>query len=644
MSRGYYLRGASEVTAPRQLVSVIVTSKVTRDELHPDVQEIGFNRAYTAASCYRRGHWEKPYYVEHRTGNALHEWIENWAGDNQRTFVVSPIASDAIVLTKFFQRLREHGCEHVVNRGYTPDPEAGQNDPNIYYVLRDVMRGKPDIISYKIAAKSITWVSGRQYFSADEETLAKDCGFDWTPLTGAAANTIGSSRSPWDRCKLWHRLFEQLCCWWREVGGGPWGYTAGHLGMQFFRRRLRPKSVCTHTDPATRAMEERAIFAGRASTWFIGDIGSPQQRGASLHPPPPKSAYGWIPGPITAIDVNSMYPWLLATRWFPTRWVGCEGAVPIKDARELCTYFGIIADVTMNTEVGEYPCRHDDRIIFPTGTFPTTLTGPELKKAIDEGGVAKVNQLARYEMGCPFQSFAECLLLERQRAKASDRPGWELFVKLLSNAFTGKLAQRGAKWVHRPEVAPEREWGEFFEVDADTQKRRRFKSTEGLVSEYVHDETFGRPMGFCYAYLTAYARLFMRELRALAPVDTVISQDTDGLWVLESAKREIFAARGGESKEPGKLKMDDVQPAGRWFGPKHYWLPSGWILSGFHQAARIGKGLTFEDTFNRNPLHTIATELPTKLVHNVRRGTLDMKMAAGTVDKFGWVRPTEVNL
>lgn len=639
MSQGHYVRPAKEVTAPRNLVSVVITSRAATDRENPHVTPVHFQRAYAAACLWRRGHWEPIIRAEFAKPHQLHDWIEEYAADKRRTFVVSPIATDALTMSKFWPRLTEAGARFVNKPGHYLPENREERDPHTYYVMRDVMQGKPDIVSYQIGAKSITWVSGRQYFTADEEDLAKSIGFEWAPVPAQAPNTVSVSRGPWCRAKLWLHLFRDLSEWWREVGGGPWGYTAGHLGMQFFRKRLAPRIVCTHTQPQVKAMECRAIFAGRASTWFVGDIGSPRERHAALVPPPPRSYRGWIPGPVFSLDVRSMYPWLLATQYFPTKWVGLRGRMELPEALDHAEGMGIIADVVMDCQHPEYPCRLDDRIVYPTGVFRTTLTGAELAVAIKAGDVASVEQAALYAMGRPFQTMAEDLLFERQEARRKGAGAWELFVKLLSNAFTGKLAQRGGRWEQRPEVPPERDWGEFLGTSGATGRQPIYKAVAGLVSEFVYDEAFGRPLGFCYAYLTAYARLHMRQLRQHAPPDTIISQDTDGLWCLESAHRAIVGATGGYGETAGSLKLDEVQPAGRWFGPKHYWLPRGWTLSGFHHPARISSGLEFLDSFNVNPIHSIVDHAPTKVLHVTRRGTLDVHLADGRPDRHGWMRP-----
>ena len=614
-----------------------------------------------AHSRRRGGRWSDPETIVPPDGRSLHDVVEAIAGKRARTFVVSPIASTTLTLSGFWELLTERGAVWV--GGERPDHPAGGarggprrpggpippppppprpkvERPNARYRVQTlVLAGKPDIVRYAAGDKTITWVSGTQFFSATEESLADSFGWAWTDPAGPVPVGSAILRGLADRAGLWLRIFQRLSDWWVEHDGGPWSNTAGGLSMSYVRHRIQPKALLSHTDSTAREIEEAGLFGGRAACWFLGWVGDRPGGGETESPPPPPAPYPGEPGPLASWDISSMYPTILATRDFPARLHQIWDKPSVSTLGLMLKSWLVMAVVRVRSDTGEYPRRAGDRVEYPAGEFDTTLCGPELSRAYDDGEIVRVYRAVTYHAGRPFAAAAGELIDLRRGAAAAAGPGFEMFVKLLGTSFGGKLAQKKHSWRRRPDVPAERDWGEWPHVDAGTGVHTRFRSRAGLVEEKVLQADKGRPLGACFAWLTSHGRYAMRAARDVLPARTVVSQDTDGLWIIGSAirMREVLAKSLAVSGF--RLRSEPSQRCGRWYGPRHYWTPAGWVLAGVHCPRDWVGGDRWTDSYTVNPVFGAYDRPPVWVYECVRGSELGQLPAGGVVGEDGWVSP-----
>lgn len=427
--------------------------------------------------------------------------------------------------------------------------------------------------------------------------------------------------------------------WWRTMKAGQFPRTVPAMSMQFLRSRMQPKCLSTHQEPDALRLERRACHGGRASCWFFGDVlpgYMPDRRPKMM---PGGNPHGSMLGPLAHYDVRSMYPTLLRDREFPVHLFSHRNTYTVDDLAELQEQYGIIASVRIDTELPEYPHRYGERVTFPTGQFTAVLCGDELRRALADGIVRRVNSASVYHMGRPYQETAAELLELRRQAQVPGREHWELFIKLLSNALAGKLAQRTGRWVEDREIAPRVPWGEWIEADADTGSVTRYRSVSRLAFRYDRSDTGVGTLMAGYAFLCSYGRYLIRCLRERLPARSVVSQDTDGLWVTRPAEEVILKTSNLVGSEPGQLRETGRSTWGRWWGPKHYVTENGWVLAGIHQDGPSPDGITFIDRTTHNPIRGGATSAPMSITEIVRDVTLSLMPAGGTVGRDGWLEP-----
>jgi DNA polymerase type B, organellar and viral len=331
-----------------------------------------------------------------------------------------------------------------------------------------------------------------------------------------------------------------------------------------------------------------------------------------------------------------MYPAILAREHFPVRHYSYRYDPPAREPQELAHSFGVIARVTIETDTPEYPVRRGGDIHYPVGRFQTTLTGPELLALRKDGKVLKCHAMMLYEMGRPFKQAAECMLAAREEAKKYGDGAWEAFSKLVANALAGKLAQRKGEWQERRRKAPAQSWGEWTESTGKSGLVRRYRAVAGLVWEYIRDKHGAGPCTFAFAYLTAYGRLQMRRIREKCPPETVISQDTDGIWVTTAGGIALKDAGLLAKTGPGFLRFTEQAEAARFFAPRHYWTPQLWRLAGFSHGEYNPFTQEVLSSVKLNPLHWSAIARPTATFLRTNAKKLSPVLRSAELDQWGW--------
>lgn len=660
-NRSYWIKPAVRTVTPTRILAVAVRARLAPTLDTSNKAGLVYGHAGTASAVLRGGSWRAGPALCPGTASSLLRMAEEAAPPRGAVLVVAPLASHVLTLAGWHSQLKARGAKWSGRAGSVPkgtsSRPAGRHsafpappglipgvvcagsatDPLI--VSSFVDRGKPDIIRYHVGGKTITWISGRQFFDQSEESLAETLGFKpqyprLPPVTGDR-----DELDPCDRAALWLKAFTELCTWWRGIDGGPLGATPGGSAWSFVRKRLKPKTVLSCQEPDIRKIEELSLFGGEANTWFYGPV-QPTYRTGEIDPGTSEDMpYPVQLGPLDHWDVSGMYPNLLASELYPTRYLYQYREPSVDSLRAMLDRWCVIATVVLRTDSPDYPVRHGDRVIHPVGHFVATLTTPDLVHAVASGSVVRVVRAVTYVAGRPFQVALRELLAHRAAAVKAGKPAWELFVKLLSNSFGGRLAMRSHGWRRAPGVRPVKLWGEWIGRNADTGETRRYRSRGGLVDVWQEIDTPTRPLAACFAHLTAYGRSAMRELRATLPPRSVVSQDTDGVWLLRHA---VSGRTPGDTipKRPHlRLRLTESSVSGRWYGPRHYRVDSGWTLAGMHDPRASCDGLAWDTTYSLTPKWTPDNLPPVWIYECQSRKRLGEIPADGTVGPDGWTKP-----
>lgn len=267
------------------------------------------------------------------------------------------------------------------------------------------------------------------------------------------------------------------------------------------------------------------------------------------------------------VDVNSMYPYVMARGSYPTRCLGVMTRPgPDELARVAGKYF-IIADAYLATREPIYGVRKGRELVFPIGRFRATICGDEVRIAVRRGHIVGVEKAVVYQQASIFNDYVEYFWKLRKKYKQEGNKLYEYITKLFLNGLYGKFGQHG----YEQEV-----WAEDAEegyelmsvVDAATGETYN-------VWHIGHKLLAIRKKGVGYyafpaiaAGVTAAARVYLWQLIEKAGLENVYYCDTDSLIVNSQGMYRLGDLV--DDMELGKLKVEGVVSSIEIRGPKDY--------------------------------------------------------------------------
>lgn len=333
----------------------------------------------------------------------------------------------------------------------------------------------------------------------------------------------------------------------REDLGG-FSITSAGQSFKAFRNRFLKHDIYIHDNAEALLTERRAYTGGRTEAFHIGK--SPRH--------------------IFYVDVNSMYPAVMRNNKFPTKLVNFWRRSDLETVKEkIKEGYLICADVYINTDVNAYPYK-SKKLLFPVGTYWTTLCTPELIHAIYHNHIIEIKNVCIYEADYIFTDFVQYFYRERLNAKANGDKVHDYLFKLMMNSLYGKFGQRNSKM-----IIVGREDKTIVET------RTIYIKGEGITYQkvfggYIWEEDKTEEANEAYnsfpavaGHVTSYARMLLFNAMNTAGIEHVYYCDTDSIMTNEIGYKKLLKAKLINDKELGKLKLEQEGTA-EWYGGKDY--------------------------------------------------------------------------
>ena len=340
-------------------------------------------------------------------------------------------------------------------------------------------------------------------------------------------------------------------------GLGSLQATAASQSLYTYRRRFLAPGLGVHCRAPVLALERGALHGGRAECYRLGTVA----------------------GPIYQVDFSSFYPSICAEENLPVRLREWGDGRDRRLWRTVDERRGLIARVRVETQWPHLPLSRDGIVIYPTGRFTTTLTGPDLWAAWDAGEIADWYEWASYDMAPVLRDYARETIEIRRLAEVHNDKALAQWAKAIGNALVGKFAQRGVRWQDCPDVPAMFRWGRWSYRD---RKRGwvRYRSIAGHVQrEEVDGETkTSFPALAAYVYALGRRRLWGAML--VAGRDQCYYCHTDGCFLGRVGYGRLRDAGLVAGPGPGKLRLVAVHDWLEVYGLNHYRVPGRTVCAG----------------------------------------------------------------
>jgi len=331
-------------------------------------------------------------------------------------------------------------------------------------------------------------------------------------------------------------ITEAMLEWIRFIHKENLGGFAKSLASQAlaaFRHRFMHHRIVIHNKKDITEFERAGYFGGRTECFYIGEVKET---------------------PIYDVDVNSMYPYVMANYPVPIRHIGYKENVNIDKLGYLLNKYCIIAEVEIETDKPYYPLRQKGKCIYPIGRFTTTLPTASLMRAYNHGHIIRVIKLAAYIKANMFKDYVMYFYNLKEKARKEGNKIDYMLAKLFLNSLYGKFGQKVDKIISTGELKKTM-WGREEVYYTDTKKYTVINYLGNRWEELeLNAEEGWNSFVAIAAHITDYARNILVDYIEKAGWENVYYCDTDSLFVNEKGYKRL--QNDLSDVELGKLKLE----------------------------------------------------------------------------------------
>lgn len=354
---------------------------------------------------------------------------------------------------------------------------------------------------------------------------------------------------------------------------GHYQRTAASQAYGAFRHRFMKHDILVVADEKLSSLERKAYHGGRTEVFYDREI----------------------VGTTHCLDINAMYPAMMATHLYPTKKVRKGDSLSLDDLQRYLNWGCVIAEVTLTTDEPCYPYDTGSRVIYPIGTFTTTLTTRELHHALYRNRIQSVGSWAVYEDALLFQNFVLTLHRLRHKYKDEGNAAFSYMCKLLMNSLYGKFGQNGRRWLpcsDPPIDGVIEAYGSCSDSAETLLHRLRFDVWQHQLRDSEAFESFPA----IAAHITADARMHLWQMITTAGREHVFYCDTDSVYCDEVGMQRLHSYI--DARVLGALKHEGTYQSVHFRAPKDYRLESYNKVKGVRSTAwAVRDGYYEQDQF-----------------------------------------------
>jgi hypothetical protein len=457
--------------------------------------------------------------------------------------------------------------------------------PALGFTLAKYVNGKPPlIVSWKKNGHNIRMVDTLNYFAGSVASLGQSVGLPKLDMPADDAPDAEWKVYAWRDVEIIRLAFLGFRSFVREQDLGVMQSTLASQSFSAFRHRFMRHQIAAHDNEEALLLERRAFHGGRTESFWRGHA----------H------------GPLYKLDINSMYPAIMAKEKLGYSF---ETYFPIfvkswwEKARR--TDRAIVAEVEIQTDEPVYGIVYEGKLVFPVGTFWTTLTTPEIDYAAEHGHIKRIGAFAIHKRDVLFKDFVDHFYGLRLEYRTAGNATYDYMAKILMNSCYGKWGQNGRKWIETDEYDWPDTWDYGHEgyIEKPDGELVKLRWRLGRVQMLLTDGESENSVPMIAAEITAYGRVQLWKLAKKAGIENVYYADTDSLVVNETGYHALRAEI--DPTLLGAVKLEATLEYGRFIAPKDYstWAGIPWAIEekikGVRaKAIRLGDNNYRQDVFS----------------------------------------------
>lgn len=381
----------------------------------------------------------------------------------------------------------------------------------------------------------------------------------------------GNNQEQWfTYCERDTEILYQMSKWYfkflRDNDLGSWRYTIASSAFTAFRHRFMNHPIYIPDENDDSELARKSYHGGRTECFRVGK-------------------YNF--GQYYYLDINSMYPYVMREYEYPTCFEGQYFKPDIDKLYRASKKKTLIAECLINTPIPYFIYRRNDRNIYPTGEFTTTLTTEEFKLAYDNEWIKEVGNVCIYRSRKLFGDYVDFFHGVKKQAGSENKRLVRAFAKLYLNCLYGKFGQRG--YIDR--IIGEDSKDTFrvsYGYNARTKQRYTLRQIGHRV---IYSEKGGEGYNsFCAiaSHVTANARLYLYSSILRVGRENCFYCDTDSMIVNQTGFNRIKLLLSKERL--GFWKLESIAESIEIVAPKHYHFGDKIVMKGVRKdAEKLGE-------------------------------------------------------
>ena len=559
-------------------------------------KDIDEARLWFGWACYTRRYrdttWSEPTWCRFRTASAFWRWVGEHQSSRRKLYLFSHNTGFDFTILKGFKWAKRLGW---ANTGRIVD------DP-------------PTVIRFKRGTVSLCFIDTLNYFRLPLKAVGEYIGINKLEMPAE-----DRTAAEWDDyCKtdvlILVKAMQSFWSMVHEWDLGNFAYTVAGQAFAAYRHRFMSTPIFIDDNEQANELARSAYVGARTECFRLGEI---KER-------------------IHCLDINSQYPFVMATTPVPIRLVTTLNRTNIEELRTLLKEYCLVADVTMTTFTPNFPKKIPGWTIFPVGKFRTQLNTPELSLAISANCVTTIHSVIVYERDVIFREYVNFFHEKRLEAKVAGNETLSFMLKLMMNSLYGKFGQNGRKYEQRWKVNNDaiKVWVEW---DADSKTLHEYRQFAGVVEELQREAESRESFPAIAGHITSAARLLLLDYINQAGAENAFYCDTDSIFVTDGGYANL---RGRISEtQLGWLKHEWTSDNVTIYGVKDYRRDSQLKRKGIRSSAEVLDESSFRQPQFRGFKGMIrAGDLDHMLIRQVTK-RLSRVYSKGTVDPDGRVHP-----
>lgn len=470
--------------------------------------------------------------------------------------------------------------------------------PQLQWTMRDMrLDGRGSWSKWNRDKASLILCDSASIFPVKLETLAPMFGMRKLPLPPSGQRDKLFARCERDVLILSHAV-QAYVQWLRSGVCGNWQMTGASQAWSHWRHSHYTHKILVHDNADALAAERAAMHSGRCEAFRHGHQSK---------------------GPFYEYDWQNSYPRIARDCSLPTQFRGTVTTPNPQSMARFWNKYAVLAQLEVTTTEPIVPAQHDERTLWPVGTFTTTLWDPEIRLLQEHGATFRVHKAWLYKREPALKDWAEWILSSLHDRSDTIEPWQRLILKHWSRALIGRFGMRYKSWESFATAETGRVYmSQLYDSEHGSTKELLQIGTDIFISGEQKEINDGCPQITSYIMSEARARLW-RVYRDVGQ-QNVLYMDTDSLIVTGNAHRHIQQQgnmgvyNGLRSK--GRFSSVDI------YGPRSIICEKRPAVSGMPKGAVKVARDTYEGETWRSGKESIRQREHDKVRVNVRTFTL----------------------